>query len=300
MNEKEIVVNDEISLFDLWEKLRSGWRFVFGGTTLGVIGAGLSIAILPLNYEAVVVVQVAQVGQAGQVGQVGQTSVPVEPAVQAVERMKLPAFQMKVAKSAGVQEWVDDLARSAGATTKYISLQIVKATATPGPGGAPLIQLRANGETPGVARKIAEASISELAKRQLELAKPSIDKMQSDLKFAKANISSNEIELENINKLVANIVVRDDKFSQLSLMTDLRVKKELEIFKLRQVVSSLEAALTVPYTQPAEALEEIFVTDKPVSPKKSLILALGLISGLLVGVSSIFFIDAWQRAKKHS
>jgi uncharacterized protein involved in exopolysaccharide biosynthesis len=296
MNEKYLVQDEDISLFDLWDKLRSGWRYVVGGTALGVIGAGLVIAILPPKYEAVVVVQVAQIGQPGQAGQTA--SVPVEPAAQAVERMRSPAFQMKVAKLAGVQEWADDLARSAGATTKFITLQIIKATATPGPGGAPLIELRANAGSAEVAKKIAEASISELAKRQFELAKPSVDKMQLDLKFAKENLSSVEREIQNIHKLVANVVIKDNSFSHLSLMTALGSNKELELFKLRQVINSLEAALTVPYTQPAEALEEIFVTDRPVSPKKMLLLALGMIGGLLAGVVTVFFIDAWRRAKK--
>lgn len=302
MNVKNIVADDEISLYDICEKLRSGWRFVIGGAVLGGVGAGMALLILPPKFEAVVVVQVAQVGQVGQAGQAGlagQTaSVPVEPAAQAVERMKSPAFQMKVAKLAGVQEWVDDLARSAGATTKYITLQIVKATATPGPGGAPLIELRASGQSPEVAKKIAEASISELAKRQLELAKPSIDKMQLDLKFAKENLISIESELKNIHKLVTKIVVKDDSFSHLSLMTAIKGNKELELFKLHQVINSLESALAVPYTQPAEALEDIFVTDKPVSPKRGLFLALGLIGGLFSGVLFVFFVDAWRRAKQ--
>ena len=30
MNENEMMQDDEISLFDLWEKLRDGWRYVVG------------------------------------------------------------------------------------------------------------------------------------------------------------------------------------------------------------------------------------------------------------------------------
>jgi uncharacterized protein involved in exopolysaccharide biosynthesis len=234
MNKNELMKGDEISFFDLWDRLRSGWRHIIGGTLLGAVGAGLAITVLPSRYEAVAVVQVGQVGQVGQFGQ--NPSVPVEPVTQAIERMKSPAFQMKVARSTEVQAWADDLLRSEGATTKYITLQIVKATAA---SGTPLIELRAYGGSAEIARKIAEASIDELAKRQLELAKPAVDKMQLDLNIAKANLSSAEKEVESIHKLMANIVVKDDRFSQLSLMTDLRVKKEVEFFKLRQVISSL-------------------------------------------------------------
>jgi hypothetical protein len=122
--------------------------------------------------------------------------------------------------------------------------------------------------------------------------------MQLDLRFAKENLSSSEKDLENIHKLLANVVVGDSKFSQLSLMTELQIKKEFEIFKVRQVVSSLEAALAVPYTQPAEALEEIFVSELPVSPKKALLLVLGLIGGLFSGFVSVFLVDAWRRRKE--
>jgi uncharacterized protein involved in exopolysaccharide biosynthesis len=302
MNENEMAQDDEISLFDLWDKLRAGWYYVVGGTLLGVAGAGVALTVLPPKYEAVAVIQVGQVGQVGKDGQVGEaaqtSSVPVEPATQAVERMKSPAFQMKVAKAAGVQEWVDALLRSTGATTQYISLQIVKATATPGPGGAPLIELRANGVSPEVARKIAEASIGELAKRQLELAKPTIEKMRIDLTIARDKVASAERELESIQKQVANVGVKDDRFTQLALMANMRLQNESQLFRLRQLIGALETALTVPYTQPAEVLEDIFVTDRPVSPKKTLLLALGAIGGLLAGVVSVFFVDAWQRAKR--
>lgn len=209
--------------------------------------------------------------------------------------MKTPAFQLKVAEASGNQVWVEDLMRSTAATTKYISLQIVKATATPG--SAPLIELKANAVTPELATKIADASIKELAKRESELAKPMIDKMRQDLAIARERLVSAERELEAINKLVVNAGVKDDRFTQLSLMTDLRVQKESEVFRQRQAIIALETALSPPYTQTAGALEGIFVTNKPVSPKKGLLLALGLIGGLLAGVVSVFFVDAWRRAK---
>ena len=70
MNENDVVHEDEISLFDLWEKLRDGWRLVLGGTVLGAVCAGATLMVLPPKYEAVAVVQVGQVGQVVQVVQV--------------------------------------------------------------------------------------------------------------------------------------------------------------------------------------------------------------------------------------
>jgi LPS O-antigen subunit length determinant protein (WzzB/FepE family) len=299
MNENEMVQDDEISLFDLWEKLKDGWRYVLGGTMLGLAGAGAALMVLPPKYEAVAVVQIAQVGQItyAQLGQVMIVpSLNVEPATQVVERMKTPAFQTTVAQSLGNQAWLDDLQRSANATAKYLSLQLIKATSAQG--ASSLIEVKANGASPEDAKNTADASVKELAKRHSELAKPILEKMHSDLRIAKEKLVSAERELEGINKLMASAGVKDDRFTQLSLMTGLRVQKESELFAQRQTILALETALSAPATQSTKAIEDIFVTNKPVSPKKTLLLALGLIGGLLAGVVAVFFVDALRRANR--
>lgn len=299
MNENERVQEDEISLFDLWDKLRDGWQYVVGGTVLGVVGAGLAIAMIPPKFEAVAVVQIAQVGQIAyaQLGQMMQVpSLTVEPATQVVERMKTPAFQMVVAQSLGNQAWIDDLQRSTNATAKYISPQLIKATSPQG--ASSLIEVKANSASPEDAKKIADASVIELATRHSELAKPLLEKMRSDLTISKEKLASVEKELEGVNKLIASASIKDDRFTQLSLMTGLRVQKESELFGQRQAIVALETALSSPATQPTKAIEAVFVTDKPVSPKKALLLALGLIGGLMAGVVSVFFVDAWRRARE--
>ena len=299
MNENEMMQDDEISLFDLWEKLCEGWLAVVGGTVLGIAGAVLAIFLIPPKYEAVAVVQIAQVGQItyAQLGQLMIVpSLNVEPATQVVERMKTPAFQTTVAQSLGNQAWLDDLQRSANAAAKYLSLQLIKATSVQG--GSSLIEVKASAENPEGARNIADASVKELAKRHSELAKPILEKMHSDLKIAKEKLISAEKELEAINKLVASAGVKDDRFTQLSLMTGLRVQKESELFSQRQTIVAIETALSAPATQPTKAIEATFVADKPVSPKKALLLALGLIGGLLAGVLWVFGSDAWRRGRE--
>ena len=132
------------------------------------------------------------------------------------------------------------------------------------------------------------------------MGKPIIDKLQYDLNISKEKLISTEKQIENLYKSIANIEAKDVRFTQISLITELRVKKEYEYFNLKQVINSIEFALAVPYTQPAVALEDIFVTDRPVSPKKALLLALGLTGGFLAGVMSVFLADAWRRFKIRS
>ena len=270
----------EISLVDLWEKLKDGWRYVLGGAVLGLAGAGVALMVLPPKYEAEAVVQVAQIG-----------SGPVEAPAQAIERIKTATFQMVVAKHTGNQRWIDDLRSSTAATEKYLNAQLIKTSPN-------LIEVKAFGYSAENAKNTAEATVLGLAARQAEIAKPMIDKMRMDLLIAKERLASVEKELEGINKMLVNVGVKDDRFTQLSLITTLRVQKEAELFGERQTIMTLETALIPPATQPAKTFEAVFVVDKPVSPKKGLLLSLGLIGGLLAGVVAVFFVDAWRRTKR--
>ena len=295
-----MIQEEEISLFDLWDKLREGWRYVAGGTAIGLLGAGLALKLIPPKYEAVAVVQVGQTGQVGQVAQVGLigqvTTLPVEPTQLSVERMKTPTFQMAVAQGAGIQDWIDALRRSATAGNDYLSLQVSKATV--GQNAAPLMELKAKADSIENARRIAEVAIQELGKRQSEIAKPAIDRMQADLAIAKEKRQRAEEDLGSLSKLVATAGIKDDRFTQLSLMNSLRLQKESELFFQRQLVAALEGALGPPATQPAKAVEPVFVSEKPVSPKKALLLVLGLVGGLLAGILAVFVADAWRRSRR--
>ncbi len=283
MNNNEFVPEEEISLFDLWQRLQDGWRHVLGGAAIGLLGAGAAIALIPPKYEAVAVVQVGKVA-----------GTPVEAVVNAVERMKTSSFQFGVAERMGHQAWSNDLLSSFSSAGKHLSLQVAKATAA---GPMPLIELKATGESEEKAKAIADATVLELANRHADIAKPLVEKLNFDLLIAKEKLAGAEKELESITKLVANVGVKDDRFAQLSLMTALRVQKEAEAFAQRQAIMALENSLIAPATQPAKAIEAVFVTNRPVSPKKGLLIALGLVGGLLAGVVAVFVTDAWRRAR---
>lgn len=307
MNQIQRAPNREMTAFDLWQKLRAGWRHVVGGAAIGLLVAGLAIMRAQPQYEAVAIVQVGQIGQIGPIGQTQgplshgplslAPSLPVEPPANAVERIKTAAFQSSVAERLGNHTWLDALRGASGATTRFLSAQVLKATVDPRGLSLSLIELKATGDSVESARKTAEEAVSELARRHSVIAKPLTDKMREDLAIARTKLASAEKEAEGLNKLLTNVGVKDDRFTQLSLMTSLRLHKEAEFLNQRQMISLLDTALSPPATQPSQAIELVFVSDKPVSPKRGLLLALGLIGGLFAGVVSMFASDAWRRAR---
>ncbi|MFT3961362.1 Wzz/FepE/Etk N-terminal domain-containing protein [Propionivibrio sp.] len=302
MNEMQFVEEDEISLFDLLQRLREGWKIVLGITALGVAVALCAIFSIPSKYEAVAIVQVGLVGQisplgqGGQVGQLKVTGIPIETPMQTVERMKTSAFQSRVAETLGDRQWAADITRSNSGSAHDLTLQVIKATL--GSEQVPLIDLRASGPTREAAQKKAEAVISQLGKVHADLAQPAIARMRTDLAISREKLASAERDLESLTKLMSSASVKDDRFTQLALVTSLRIEKEADTFNQRQMIMALETALAAPATQPVRAIESVFVADKPASPKKALLLALGLVGGLLVGVMWVFVADAWKRARE--
>ena len=282
----------EVSLFDLWEALKQRWRLIFGGLIVGVLGAVALIIVIPNQYEAVAVVQVGQVGEVGLVGQAGRLggSASVETAAQVVERVKLSAFQLKLAMRVQDPEWVNELNYAASSAPQRIFPQVIKATSTPG--GAALIEIRAKGKSKESALNLVNASIEELAQKHDELAKIQIERLTLDLVIAKEKLARITKELDELRKLVASAGVKDERATQLSLITSLRIQKENELLAAQQIVFGLERALSPPATERTMSIEQAFVGERPVSPKKGLLLVLGLVCGLIIGVVFVFAANA--------
>lgn len=289
---KENYREGEITLFDLWRKLRKGYRLVVGGAVLGVAVAAMATMAIPAKYEAVALVQVGQIGQVGQAASVGQvgavTSTPVEAPAQAVERMKAKAFVLAVATKMGDEQWIRDL-RNGVKQDMY--------TATlPRSAGVPslLIELRARGASPEKAKAVAEGVVSLLSDRHAELAAPTAGRMTLELKLSNEKLAQAETEAELLRQQMKHVLVKDDRFTQMSLMTSMRLQRQAEVFWQRQYAAALSTALSAPATQRAKVLESIFVDEKLASPKIGLLLAFGLIGGLVVGVVAVLMRGAWR------
>lgn len=290
MDENEVFQGNDISLFDLWEKLRDGWKAIVAWLALGVAGAVAGVVLIPPTYEAVAVIQIGIIGSPSNNGV--NSSVAVEPPSQAVERMKTPAFQRRVAARAGDQAWQDSLSNAGSAGTDDIRLQVMKGTVAQGQ--TPLVELRAVGQSPEVAKTRATESVAVLAALHEEMAAPVVAKMNAELKVLREKLAISESESAKLAKIAATSVGVEERLSPMTLMGNVRRQKETD---LRQSILGLEMALVHPATLPTKAIEEIFVSARPIAPKKMRLLAFGFIGGLLAGVLWVFIIDACRRAR---
>jgi capsular polysaccharide biosynthesis protein len=278
MNENDMMQGEEISLFDLWEKLRDGWKAIAAGLVLGAAGAVLAIFLIPPKYESVATFQIGKVAGS-----------PLESPETVVARVSTPAFRLEVAQKTGDEKLVEQLTFNASGVTA-ISASVVK--------GAPLLSLTASGSTPDAARKLSATVVGILQQRHEELGRALKEKIAREIEINKEKLLVVEKELQELSKTAASSAgVKDAQFAPVSLLTSLRVQKQAEVFGLRQQLTALELSIIAPATQPTQVLELPYVPNRPASPRKGLLLALGTIGGLLAGVLWVFMADAWRRAK---
>ncbi len=277
MRETDDFVEDEVSLFDLWGMLRGGWRLVFGSVVLGVLGAVAAIAFIAPQFEAVAFLQTGTVSGS-----------MIEEPTTALERLRSPSFLREIAVEVGDSAWVDQI--DAGVQGRTLVAKIQKATPS-------MIEVRVVTGSPDSSKKIAELSTARLIRRQTELASRVVAKVEFDISVLKEKLGKSESDLTALSKAIDPTNVKNDTFSQLSLLTSLRMQRESDSFALRQSIYALENSLLPPLTQPARVLEDIFVSNKPVFPKKGVLLAMGLVAGLLVGVMLVFVSGAWRLAR---
>lgn len=268
--------NDFLSLDDVARLVRRTWR---SAVVFAVVGGGVGfglMAALPEKYEAVAYVQ------PGQFGQPGQTApVPVETPHQAIERMSTGEFQLEIANAIGDQDMANAILRSGALKTGPFKASVVKNTGR--------IELRVRARTSNAARRLTEAIIAGIAKRHLDLAQPTINRLKHELTVVQEKRKAFEASYEELGKVLASARLSDQRFTQYSLATSVRLSRENDVYALRQQELALQIALSEPTTQPAKAVEPIFVGAEPVSPRLPLLLGGGILLGGLFGCLIGFF-----------
>ena len=272
-----------ISLFDLFDRLRAGWRWVIGGLLIGGAGAWALLAVIQPLYQASVSLEAGKV--AGEV---------IEDVSTMVDRLRSPSFILDVAKDVGDEQWAIQIRSGVGSQVLMAQAQKSLSPTTE----SKIVEVKVRARSPEYAKKIAENAIAKVIKRQDELSAQALEKIRFDLAVAKERLVKSEQDLAILNKTLAATAKKEERSGQVALLTMIMAQKQSEILSLRQSVFSMEISLLPPLTQPARALEAIFVSLQPVSPNSALLLALGLVGGLLLGVTSVFVSGAWRQARE--
>lgn len=263
--------DDEINLLELTDKFLDQWRWWVGGTVIGgLLGLGAAF-VVPPKYEAHGVVRVAQVASA--VESVPETIVRMQTLAfreEVVERL-IKAGQVKPEKK---EDWVRALDgkstfKSVKDAANYVDISLTADNPAQGQVAVSTItQVLKERQQPQMAERLAQVD------RSIELAKASLATMEKSYGTTQASLRAQPPNSEAYLELA-------------------RMSEAGTLAGLRQKVLDLENSKLSPTTKETELVEPIGVSDRPVSPKKSVFTAGGLVLGALLGTLLGFALPAW-------
>ena len=261
--------DDEISLWDIVNFLKDGWRWLAGGVVAGAVGAVGFVLVTPSQFEATAIVQPATVGMPTTTTTRGAE---VEPVAQTLERLKLPTF------------YDEAMLQACQAPSRQALSGSVKASQVK---GNALIQVSYRAPTTAVAEACVNAVVGQLTQSQTAIAEPLIKTLEEQLVLTKKQLTEAEGFQGQLEKRVTS---SNDGVSLLMLNT---FSKREEIVRLQKLLVEQKVQLSPPLTQPMQMLEPIYAPERPVAPKKLPVLAGGLFGGLVLGGLVFFVRRSW-------
>lgn len=262
-------IDDEINLWELLEHLKSGWKWIVGGGATGLASAIVLAAFIPAQYEATAVVQPATIGM------IVATTTTVEPVAQTLERLKLVTF------------YNDDIVKACGADSAKDLANSVKVNLVKGNN---LLSISYRAESAALANACMNKIVTQLTQSQTAIAAPLIKELQDQ------QISTKQ-QIEDAERFMAAGEKRATSSPGSNELSTLMMLKREDLTKLQKLYREQRIQLTEPLTQPMKLLEPIYVPEKPVAPKKLMIIAGSLIGGMLIGLLAFFANRSWRRYK---
>ncbi len=255
---------DEISLLDILLFLKRSWKII---TIFGVIGLSAAIIYLliaPKQYQAIAQIQMAQISTAANNNNnnnnINPLGVNIEEPNLLIARMSFPtSFTPATISACGL----DGKENATSILAKSIKLSQPK--------GVPnVVELKTTASNPKGAQQCANAIF--------DLVKMSQDKIISPyIAEAKIKLADDEARLEKAKDLV----LKADKSG--SVMSAAYLSTRDEIRYLLDEITALQNVIASNTNRATRLVAPIYVSDFPISPKKRVSLAAGLLGGLFLG-----------------
>jgi len=313
MTEKIESDQEEISLLDVYEFFRDGFKTLFVFSVLGLSIGLITAFVLPEKFQASALIESASVGKKG----------VIETAAVLAEKMKVPTYyRAETIQACGLedsvnpsQKLVNDLKPGVARNSSYVSVSF-------------------KAESPAVAKNCLESILKDVVDNQAQLAKPLINNLEVELANAEQELQANTTErdqqrIKNREKLsvaksklaAAEAFVAqfskdsltfkfgDPQFSATALLLSTLISKQNEIKDLEiqinalelevaanmtdkdqavrrmsNVVAELKNALLPPNTKPATFAAPIYAPNIKVEPKRSAVILVGLVAGGFLGL----------------
>jgi len=250
------------------EVFRRRWGLVVLGLLLGIILSLTALAVLPKTYQSTASVLVAATGENGSVEN-GRTSstLNLDTEAQIVTSSSVAAL---AAKDLGGSESSRDLA---------------KVTSVDVPANTSVLAITFAASTPKQARDGAQAFAEAYLKNREDLAEARIDEQKARVQV---RLDALNAQLQRVGELLQTQTAGSAGEAFQSSRRELLVR---QIGAVNEQLVEIEASDAAP----GDIITEPQLATAPSSPNITILLASGLMSGLLAGLVLAFFVDRRDR-----
>lgn len=271
-------VDDEISLLDIYMFIKEGWKSIAISTFFaGILGVGAAF-VLPEKYLASASIQPAKV--------LGND---VETVAMLAEKMKSPTYYSSNTFSLCN---LNETPNAGQELTKALNPNVAK--------NSSFVSISFKAISPQQSRSCLDAVLGDVVRNQNEIAENRINLAKSNLSKDKEKLLLAERFLSSLSKQSKLFDFKDEQFSASQLLLATIQSKQSEVTELKNSIQQAELLLMEPQTKTASFTTPIFSPESKVEPKRSLIIAISVLAGGLLGLLWLFVRRAMTKIKEQS
>lgn len=261
---------DDISITDIVNFFRHGWKTIGISGVIGLIISTGYAFLSPQKFQAEALIQGGVV--AGQ---------PIEPAVILIEKLKQPTYY---SQNSLIQCAPNESGMNGQVLAREIKPTVVK--------NSSLISVTYKGYAAASAENCLNAVLLDIRRNQEQLPKPLIEAKKTQLQLAKQELD----QTEKINSQLSK-ELNGNSSNSSALISSIILSNQSALLAAKKSIEAQEMELAPPQTQQASAATPIYAPDIPVSPKKGLVILVGILAGLAIGVVWLMARQTWQKIK---
>lgn len=319
MSDQIPVEKNEISLFDIYDFFKEGWKTIIVFSVIGLLVGVVVAFVLPEKFQASALIEPASVASKSS----GLARQSVEPPAVLAEKMKQPSYYSDKTlqicsyrpEENSPQKLVNRLRPNVARNSVFVSVTYI----APSPKLASTCLQQVLNDVMTNQARLSEPLINnlqvELSNAEQELKAVTTERDQQRIKnkeklaVAQSKLLAAQKFVEQFSKDKLNFNFADPQFSASALLISTLNAKQNEIKDLELQINALEMeiaanmtdrdqavrrmtntvnelknALLPPNTRDASFAAPIYAPDRKVEPKRALVTAIGLFAGGFLGV----------------
>ena len=282
--QEQIIIDDEISLMDIYDFLVDGWKTII---SIAIVGTGIGVItslLLPEQYEAKGAIESARVGSTN-----STNSIYVESIAVLAEKMRSPTYYDTNALPACFEEGelgsLEGLAKSLNASVARNSNFVS-------------VAYRASSSDGAV--QCLQQVLKIVVDRQIALAEANLTTVVASLENLKKKADELRKTVEQLESdRGAQFQFKNIEYSAAALITVTLQSKVQELLATENQISVTESMLKPPNTQDAKFSTPVFASENRVSPRRGLIVAISTMASLFLGPFILLLNRGFASVKLH-